>query len=158
MFRVGAEEPDLVRFAFLNKVPLVGQQLGLVAKSMGISLRMVSKTGSVELAAGYARAIALKQFPDLEAGARLSLVRAIVEPMAISNLGDPMLALVLDDMAKDHPSYKDFEELHQKVKGHQMAPAKDEHNDGRAGRDVGPTLQVTDPAYRAAPSSCKLMQ
>jgi len=96
---------------------------------------------------------------DLQVPARLSLVRAIVEPsMAPSDLDDPVLALVLEDMAKDNPSYKDFEQLHEQVKGHRLAPAKDEHADehadGRAGRVRGPTIQVTDMAYLAMPLSC----
>jgi len=126
---------------------------------MGISLRMVSKTASVDQAAAYAKAIADKALSDLQVPARLSLVRAIVEPsMAPSDLDDPVLALVLEDMAKDNPSYKDFEKLHEQVKGHRLAPAKDEHADehadGRAGRVRGPTIQVTDMAYLAMPLSC----
>jgi len=153
VLRIGDEE-ELIRFAFLNKVPFIAQQLGLMAKHMGLSLRMVGKTSSVEQAVGYAKAIAEHTLPELEHTARLSLVRAIVEPMETSNLDDPVLALVLEDMSKDHPSYKDFEDLHQKVKGQHMAPAKDEHAaDGRAGGHRGPVIQVTDLAYRAAPSS-----
>ena len=147
---IGADE-ELIRFAFLNKVPFSAQQLGLMAKSLGLSLRMVGKTSSVEQAVGYARAIALNRLPKLEEAARLSLIRAIVEPMAMSNLDDPVLTLVLEDMSRDHPSYKDFEQLHQQVKGHKAAPAQDECA-GRAGCHRGPTVQVTDLAYRAAPS------
>ena len=155
VWRVGAEE-ELIRFAFLNKVHFTGQQLGMMAKSMGISLRMVSKTASVDQAVAYAKAIAHKAFADLPVPAQLSLVRAIVEPsMAPSDLADPVLALVLEDMATDNPSYKDFEALHQQVKGHRLAPARDEHADGRAGRLRGPTIQVTDMAYRAMPLSCQ---
>ena len=125
VWRVGATE-ELIRFAFLNKVPFTGLQLGMMAKSMGISLRMVAKTASVDQAAAYARAIADKALPELQVPARLSLVRAIVEPsMAPSELDDPVLALVLEDMAKDNPSYKDFEHLHQHVKGDRLAPARD---------------------------------
>lgn len=156
VWRIGAEE-ELIRFAFLNKVPFTGQQLALMAKSMGISLRLISKTGSVDNAVNLAKAIASKRLPELETTARLSLVRAIVEPMVTCNLDDPVLALVLDDMSRDHPSYKDFHKLHEMVKGNRAAPAKDEHADGRAGRAVGPTTQVTDLAYRAAPSTYQLL-
>ena len=155
VWRVGATE-ELIRFAFLNKVPFTGQQLGMMAKSMGISLRMVSKTASVDQAAAYAKAIANQALSDLQMPARLSLVRAICEPApAPADLNDPVLALVLEDMAKDNPSYQDFEALHQQVKGHRLAPARDEHADGRAGRVRGPTIQLTDMAYRAMPLSCQ---
>ena len=154
VWRVGHAE-ELIRLAFLNNVPFTGQQLGMMAKSMGISLRMVSKTASTDQAAAYARAIADKALPELQVPARLSLVRAIVEPsMAPADLNDPLLALVLEDMAKDNPSYKDFAQLHQQVKGHRIAPARDEHDDGRAGRVRGPTIQVTDMAYRALSLCC----
>lgn len=153
VWQLGAEE-EPIRFAFLNKVPFTSQQLGMMAKSMGISLRLVGKTASVDQAVHYARAIALQALPDLDAPARLSLIRSIVEPMAMANVGhDPVLALVLDEMAKDNPSYKDFSELHDHVKGQMAAPASDEHADGRAGRVCGPTLQLTDLVYRAATSN-----
>lgn len=154
VWRVGHAE-ELIRFAFLNKVPFTGQQLGMMAKSLGISLRMVSKTASVDQAAAHAKAIADKTLPELEQPARLSLIRAIVEPStAPAQLNDPVLALILDDMAKDNPSYKDFEKLHQQVKGHRIAPARDENDDGRAGRVCGPTIQVTDMAYRVMSLCC----
>ena len=149
VWRIGAEEEEVIRFAFLNKVPLTSQQLGLLAKFMGISLRLIGKTASVDQAAQYARAIAQQSFPELDVPARLSLIRSIVEPMATATLAHgPVLALVLDEMSKDNPSYKDFEGLHQQVKGQMAAPAVDEHA-SRAGCPRGPTIQVTDILYRA---------
>jgi len=151
VLRIGAEE-ELIHFAFLLKVPFIAQQLGVMAKSLGLSLRSVGKASLVEQAIGNAKAIAERQLPDLEQAARLSLTRAIVEPTAIPNLDDPVLALVLEDMSKDHPAYKDLEDLHQRAKGQRMAPAQDAHAaDGRAGGHRGPVVQDTDLAYRAAP-------
>ena len=153
VWRIGADE-ELIRFAFLHKVHFTGQQLGLIAKSMGISLRLAGKTASVDLAVQLAKAIAHKALPELDPAAILSLVRAIVEPSTmIKQAHDPVLALALDELSKDNPSYKDFEDLHNQVKGQMAAPAVDEHDDGRAGRACGPTTQVTDIAYRAAFSS-----
>ena len=56
----------------------------------------------------------------------------------------------LDELSKDNPSYKKFEELHNQVNGRMAAPAVDTNDDGRAGRACGPTTQVTDLVYRAA--------
>jgi len=151
VLRIGAEE-EHIHFAFLLKVPFIAQQLGVMAKSLAVILRSVGKASLAEQAIGNAKAIAQRQLPDFEQAARLSLIRAIVEPMAISNLDDPVLALVLEDMSKDHPAYKDLEDLHQQSKGQRMAPAQGAHAaDGRAGGHRGTVVQVTDLAYRAAP-------
>jgi hypothetical protein len=146
-------EEELIRFAFLQKVRFTCQQLGLLAKFMGISFRLEAKTRSVDQAVQFAGAIAIRVLPDRDTADRLSIVRAIVEPIATRKQGlDPVLALVLEEMAKDNPSYKDFADLHNEVKGQLVAPAADEHSkEGRAGAARGPTIQVTDLAYRAAP-------
>ncbi len=145
------DEVELARFACLSKIQFSGHQLGMIAKSLGISIRMVSKTASVDHAGACARAIASQALPDLDVTARLSLVRAIVEPIAMAKV-DPLLALALEELSKDDPPYKDFTDLHNVVKGQLAAPASDEHAARRA-KAQGPVTQVTDLAYRAAPSS-----
>jgi hypothetical protein len=150
VWRIG-EQVALVRFAFLSKVKFSGHQLGMIAKSLGISILRVSTTSSVDHAGACARAIASQALPDLDVIARLSLVRAIVEPISMARM-DPVLALALEELSKDNPSYKGFADLHDSVKEQQVEAPSDEHAARRANAQ-GPVTQVADLAYRATLSS-----